>query len=138
MTAIKVPLFWNGVAPAKRPSGFDPNPSDPAYYWTQLDTQLRLIRSHGLEPIVYSPAPRRGRSARSTAPRGRSRRSTGFARQPSGATPDLPRPPARPFLAGVERAEQGREPLAKTGVEDWYRALVNGFASASTASPATR
>ena len=53
VTAIKVPLFWNEVAPSTA-RGIPPGrSSDPAYNWTQLDTQLRLIRAHGLEPIVY-------------------------------------------------------------------------------------
>ena len=42
-TAIKVPLFWDTVAPAARPSRFRPaQPGDPAYNWTQVDAQLRL------------------------------------------------------------------------------------------------
>src|SRR5215467_9912187 len=44
-SAIKVPLFWNGVAPATKPAGFRASdPSDPAYNWSQLDAQLARVR----------------------------------------------------------------------------------------------
>ena len=57
-TAIKVPLFWDTVAPAAKPRRFKPtDPSDPAYDWTGIDAQLRLVRAHGLEPIVYVSGP---------------------------------------------------------------------------------
>src|SRR5213595_2732558 len=57
-TAIKVPLFWNTIAPVTRPSHFRPaDPAEPAYNWKGLDSELRLIRSHGLEPIVYVAGP---------------------------------------------------------------------------------
>ena len=40
-SAIKVPLFWDTVVPASRPSGFKPaNPSDPAYRWAQVDARV--------------------------------------------------------------------------------------------------
>ena len=56
-TVIKVPLVWSLIAPTTRRAGFNPsNPSDPSYNWAQLDTQLRLIRRHGLEPVVYVAA----------------------------------------------------------------------------------
>src|SRR5437868_11402645 len=46
-SAIKVPLFWDTVVPASRPSGFQPaNPSDPAYNWAQVDAQPRLVPAH--------------------------------------------------------------------------------------------
>src|SRR5688572_1570450 len=51
-TTIKIPMFWDTIAPATRPSDFRAaDPSDPRYYWTQLDTQLRLVRAAGLEPL---------------------------------------------------------------------------------------
>ena len=58
-SVIKVPLFWDSVAPSTRPAGFTPaNPSDPAYDWSAMDIELRLVRSHGLTPLVYvSSAP---------------------------------------------------------------------------------
>src|SRR5215831_5734693 len=57
-TAIKIPVFWDTVAPATRPSRFRPaDPLEPAYKWQGLDSELRLVRSHGLEPIVYIAGP---------------------------------------------------------------------------------
>src|SRR3954452_18669292 len=57
-TAIKIPLFWDTVAPAKRPARFRPtDPLEPVYDWKGIDNELRLVRSHGLEPIVYVAGP---------------------------------------------------------------------------------
>src|ERR1700748_2455184 len=57
-SAIKVPLFWNSVAPTAKPAKFTPsNPNDPAYNWSGFDAQLKLISAHGLEPIVYVSGP---------------------------------------------------------------------------------
>ena len=138
VTAIKVPLFWNGVAPAKRPVGFEPsNPSDPAYYWTQLDAQLRLIRSHGLEPIVYiAGAPAWAIRPFHGTPRVDPDQYRAFTeaavRRYSGAFRGLPR--VRYWQAWNE-PNKVVSPSAKAGVEDWYRALVNGFASSAHRVP---
>ena len=116
-SAIKVPLFWDTVAPASRPSGFQPaDPADPAYNWAQLDAQLRLVRARHLEPIVYIAGP----------PRWAKRTSEGLARvdptqYAAFALAAVRRywgpggPAARSLLAGVERAEQGAEPDVQAG-----------------------
>jgi hypothetical protein len=136
-TAIKVPLFWDTVAPASPPPGFEPaNPSDPAYNWVQLDAQLRLVRAHNLEPIVYIAGP----------PSWAKRTNQGFAR------PDPAR--YRAFaLAAVRRysGQAGRprvrywqawnepnkvpNPAYKPGAAAWYRALVNAFAASVHSRP---
>jgi hypothetical protein len=132
VSVIKVPLFWNGVAPAKRPAGFQPaSPSDPSYYWTALDTQLRLIRSHGLEPLVYIA----GAPAWAIRPFHGTRRvdsaqyeafAQAAARRYSGTFHGLPR--VRYWQAWNE-PNKVVDPAAKVGVESWYRTLVNGFAT---------
>jgi hypothetical protein len=129
--AIKVPVFWDTIAPVKRPAGFKPSdPLDPAYYWKGLDTELRLIRSHGLEPSVYIAGP----------PDWAKRKLDGFqrvdpaqyrlfvlaaVRRYSGDTQGLPR--VRYWEAWNEPNKvPGRE--FKPGAADWYRELVNAFA----------
>jgi hypothetical protein len=130
-TAIKVPLFWNGVAPFRRPRGFEPaRPSDPAYNWAGLDAQLELIRSYGLEPIVYIAG----------APTWALRKIDGYARPDpaqfaafalaavrrySGRYHGLPR--VRYWQAWNEPNKVAK-PGQKAGAEAWYRTLVNGFA----------
>lgn len=131
-SAIKVPLFWSLIAPVTRPLGFKPaSPTDPAYNWVQLDAQLRLIRAHRLEPIVYIAA----------APTWAVRDVHGFSRPDpaeyrafalaavqrySGATRGLPR--VRYWQAWNEPnkvANRSFKPTAAT----WYRTLVNAFAA---------
>ena len=49
----KIVAWWREIAPITRPSGFDPkNPNDPAYRWTDLDTQIQLALANGLKPVV--------------------------------------------------------------------------------------
>lgn len=131
-SAIKVPLFWSLIAPATRPSDFKPaDPADPAYSWAQLDAQLRLIRAHGLEPIVYVAA----------APKWALRRIEGFARPDpaqyrafalaavrrySGATKGVPR--VRYWQVWNEPNKVANRSL-KPGAAIWYRTLVNAFAA---------
>jgi hypothetical protein len=133
-TAIKIPLFWDTVAPATRPSRFKPtDPLDPAYNWKGLDTELQLVRSQGLEPIVYVAGP----------PSWAKRRLDGFprvdpeqyrlfvlaaVRRYSGETQGLPR--VRYWEAWNEPNKvPGRE--FKPGAADWYREIVNAFAQSA-------
>ena len=52
-SVVRLILFWNEVAPERRPASFvATNPNDPAYNWASFDRQVELARSHGLEPIV--------------------------------------------------------------------------------------
>jgi hypothetical protein len=132
-TAIKVPLFWNGVAPARRPAGFRPsNPSDHSYYWAGLDTQLRLIAARGLEPIVYISGPpawamRKIDGALRVDPDQYRLFTLAAVKRYSGQTPGLPR--VKVWQAWNE-PNKVPSPAAKPGVESWYRGLVNEFASA--------
>jgi hypothetical protein len=137
-TAIKVPLFWNGVAPAKRPAGFQPsNPSDRSYYWAGLDAQLRLIAARGLEPIVYISGPpawamRKIDGALRVDPDQYRLFTLAAVKRYSGRTPGLPR--VRIWQAWNE-PNKVPSPAAKPGVESWYRQLVNEFASAAHSIP---
>jgi hypothetical protein len=137
-TAIKVPLFWNGVAPAQRPAGFQPaNPSDRSYYWAGLDAQLRLIAAHGLEPIVYISGPpvwamREIDGALRVDPEQYRLFTLAAVKRYSGRTPGLPR--VKVWQAWNE-PNKVPSPAAKAGAADWYRALVNEFASAAHTVP---
>jgi hypothetical protein len=137
-SAIKVPLFWNSVAPAKRPRGFRASdPTEPAYAWSGLDQQLRLIRARGLEPLVYIAATptwafRTIDGARRPDPAQYRAFALAAARRYSGTRPGLPR--VRYWQAWNE-PNKVTGPPAKAGVEAWYRTLVNGFAASVHSIP---
>ncbi len=136
-TAIKVPLFWDTVAPASPPASFEPaNPSDPAYNWVQLDAQLRLVRARNLEPIVYIAGP----------PSWAKRTSQGFARTDPARyraftlaavrrySGQAGRPQVRYWQAWNE-PNKVPNPAYKPGAAAWYRALVNAFAASVHSRP---
>jgi len=51
--AVRFYVDWSATAPTSRPDDFDPaDPSDPAYYWERLDTQVREATARGLSPIL--------------------------------------------------------------------------------------
>ena len=137
-SAIKIPLFWNAVVPAKHPRGFAAaNPASPVYDWSSLDAELRLVRSHGLEPIVYIAG----------AP------SWAFERIDGGVRPDPVE--YRAFALAAARRYSGHfeglprvrfwqawnEPnkvparADKPGTAAWYRTLVNDFAASVHSVP---
>jgi hypothetical protein len=138
--AVKIPLFWNEVAPLRRPVGFDAtDPRSPAYDWTSLDAQVRLARAHGLEPLIYiSSAP--SWAMRNTGgvvrpdPLAYSAFALAAVRRYSGAS-GLPR--VRYWQAWNEPNKvAGRE--QKPGTVSWYRALVNAFAAEVHTVPGNR
>jgi len=50
---VKLVFPWRRIAPANRPTDFDPaNPGDPRYDWSQYDEQIRLAVAQGLEPLI--------------------------------------------------------------------------------------
>jgi hypothetical protein len=60
---LKITLYWPRVAPAPdsatKPVFTETNPADPAYNWTDYDTQIRLAVANGLEVILgITNAPR--------------------------------------------------------------------------------
>jgi hypothetical protein len=133
-TAIKVPLFWNTIAPATRPPHFRPgDPAERAYTWQGLDTELRLIRSHGLEPIVYVAGPptwaiRKLDGFPRTDPEQYRMFALAAVRRYSGKTQGVPR--VRYWEAWNEPNKvPGRE--FKPGAADWYREMVNAFAASA-------
>jgi hypothetical protein len=138
ISVIKVPLFWNEVAPASRPGGFRPaNPGDPSYSWSGLDSELELIRAQGLEPLVYiAGAPKWAYRRIDGAERPDPAQVADFAlaavKRYSGTSPDLPR--VRLWQAWNE-PNKVPSPAAKPGAADWYRALVNRFAAAVHTRP---
>jgi hypothetical protein len=131
-TAIKVPMFWDTIAPAEKPSDFRAtDPSDPRYYWTQLDTQLRLIQARGLEPIVYIAArpawALRTIDGHLRPDPGHYRRfALAAVRRYSGNVRGVPR--VRYWQAWNEPNKVGKRDQ-KASAANWYRALVNAFAA---------
>lgn len=57
---IRVGIDWSQVAPAQRPTGFDPaNPASRGYRWGPADAVIRQISARGLRVLVQiSDAPR--------------------------------------------------------------------------------
>jgi hypothetical protein len=50
---IRVAIRWSDVAPATRPSGFDPsNPASPGYDWSLADAAVRSAAAHGLDVLM--------------------------------------------------------------------------------------
>jgi Cellulase (glycosyl hydrolase family 5) len=50
---VRVPVFWNAVAPATPPSGFDASdPTSPGYAWSGLDSTVEGAETAGLTPIL--------------------------------------------------------------------------------------
>jgi hypothetical protein len=136
-TAIKVPLFWNVVAPGKRPPARPAAPSDRAYDWSALDAQLRLIGADGLEPIVYISGPpdwamRTIHGSARPDPVAFGAFARAAARRYSGDESGLPR--VRYWQAWNE-PNKVVSPAAKVGAEAWYRELVNGFAASVHSVP---
>lgn len=138
VTAIKVPLFWSLIAPATRPSAFKAtDPSDPGYSWAGLDTQLRLIRAHRLEPIVYIAA----------APKWAVRTIGGFERPDPAEYRAFALAAVRRYsgdLAGLPRVRYWQawnepnkvaNPSYKPTAAIWYRQLVNAFAASVHTEP---
>jgi hypothetical protein len=137
-SVVKVPLFWDTVAPPTRPREFDPSdPSDPGYDWTALDTSLRMVRAHGLTPLVYvSSAPDWAKRNIGGTERADPKQFAAFTlaavRRYSGATPGLPR--VRLWMAWNEPNKvPGRE--YKQSSAPWYRTMVNAFATSVHTKP---
>jgi len=130
--AIKVPIFWNTVAPATRPSHFRPaDTADPAYDWKPLDAELRLVQSHGLQSIVYIAGPPSWALQKLDGfPRVDPAQYAAFAlaavRRYSGETAGLPH--IRYWQAWNE-PNKVPNPSYKPGAASWYRGLVNAFAA---------
>jgi hypothetical protein len=133
-SAIKVPLFWDTVAPATKPSRFTPaRPADPAYNWTQVDAQLRAVRAHELEPIVYIAGPpswaiRKLDGFPRTDPAQYAAFALAAVRRYSGETAGLPR--VRYWEAWNEPNKVPRRSF-KPGAASWYRQIVNGYAASA-------
>ena len=129
-TFARLSLDWRDVAPAQRPSGFDPtDPADPAYRWDAFDTEVKRAAAHDLEPIVdVTNAPVWGKRRDGLAnPVDFAEFAHAAATRYDGRFEDLPR--VRYWQAWNEPNHPGR-PALKTVVPAWYRSLVNDFAAA--------
>ena len=137
-SAIKIPLFWNSVAPLERPHSFDAaNPSSPAYNWSGLDAEVRLVRAHGLQPIVYiAGAPTWAFKRIDGGFRPDPAEYRAFARAAvqrySGHFQGLPR--VR-FWQAWNEPNKVPARADKPGTAAWYRTLVNAFAPAAHSVP---
>ena len=145
-TVIRLSLDWRSVAPATRPRRFDPtDPAEAAYTWEGIDRQVRLATGQELEPILSitnapnwarKPDPAAG-GLRRADPVEYGRFTLAAARRYGGSfrpeptasdeSPDrLPR--IRIFQAWNEPNHAGQARL-KAGAPDWYRELLNRFAT---------
>jgi hypothetical protein len=137
-TAIRVPLDWRGVAPARRPRGFDAaDPEDPAYTWTGIDEELRRLREHDLRPILdVAGAPawafRQFGAIERPDPAAYGRFVLAAVRRYDGSDPDLPR--VRQWQVGNE-PNKVPGPAAKRGAAAWYRGMVNSLAASVHTRP---
>jgi hypothetical protein len=138
-SVIKVPLFWDSVAPSTRPAGFAPrDPHDPAYDWSATDRELRLVRSHGLTPLVYVTSapgwaihPLKDGFARPD-PAQLGAFALAAVKRYSGASSGLPR--VRYWEAWNE-PNKIPGPAYKASAGSWYRAIVNAFARSVHSQP---
>jgi hypothetical protein len=56
--ALRVPVLWNVLAPAKRPAGFQAaSPSEDRYNWAPYDATLREAQKQGLEVLLMPTGP---------------------------------------------------------------------------------
>jgi hypothetical protein len=50
---VRIPFVWQQVAPKTRPTGFNPSdPASPGYNWSALDSAVKDITAHGLQPVL--------------------------------------------------------------------------------------
>lgn len=50
---VRIPFEWRRIAPASRPRGFRAsNPGSRGYQWSSLDSTVKAIASHGLQPVL--------------------------------------------------------------------------------------
>jgi hypothetical protein len=101
------------------------------YDWSGLDESLRLVRSHGLTPLVYvTAAPSWARRTIAGVERPDPVQFGAFAlaavRRYSGETRELPR--VRLWQAWNE-PNKIRGPEYTDGAASWYRKMVNAFAA---------
>ncbi len=136
--AIKIPLFWNEVAPLKRPSdSAAADPASRAYNWSSLDSELRAVRAHGLEPLVYiagAPTWAFERIDGAVRPDPADYRAFALAavRRYSGRFEGLPR--VR-FWQAWNEPNKVASRSDKPGTAAWYRTLVNAFAAEAHSVP---
>src|ERR671915_1299840 len=70
---VRIFALWSRIAPARRPTGFDPDdPNEPRYQWSFLDNAVDRVRAAGMNatltitgpgPLWSSSAPRRRKPA---------------------------------------------------------------------------
>ena len=52
-TYVRIGVWWRGIAPSSRPTGFDPrDPTSPGYAWTGLDVTLEAAAAAHVTPIL--------------------------------------------------------------------------------------
>ena len=157
-SSVRIYVTWFAIAPdadsEQKPEGFDAgDPADPGYDWSGIDSQVRAIVAHGLEPIlllanapVWAEGPGEKpqgvnvRGTRSPDPEEYALFARAAARRYSGDFEDLPR--VRLWQAWNEpnvwanlTPQYEGQPLTETADPDSrpaspeiYRRLLNGFA----------
>jgi hypothetical protein len=134
-SVIRIPISWAGVAPS-RPA--DPtNPADPAYSWTQLDSDVELATAAGLRPILSvnaAPMWAEGPGMPASATPGSWEPSasafgafaTALARRYSGTYPDRQNPGST--LPAVEDYQAWNEPNLSLYLAPQWRKTASGYA----------
>jgi hypothetical protein len=140
-TWVRIPVVWNGIAPASRPAGFNAtNPGDPNYHWFILDRAVRAAaasRQRVLLTIVGPPRWALGSGAPRTAWPGTWRPNAAaygafahaVAARYSGHFSDPSRPGAA--LPRVTAFQPWNEPNLPTTLEPQWTRTRHGFIATS-------
>jgi hypothetical protein len=139
-SVIRIPVSWLGVAPTRPADASDP--SDPAYNWSALDSDVELVTAAGLSPILSvnaAPAWAEGPGMPKNATPGSWRPSasafgafaTALSRRYSGRYPD-------PLHAGstlplVRDYEAWNEPNLSVFLAPQWQRTATGYQPASPA-----
>jgi hypothetical protein len=135
---VRVNVNWYGVAPAKRPKGFDPaKPTSPGYDWTAVDREIRAMHAHGLTVLLniwgaptWAEGPHKPRSARPGTWQPNSAALASFARAAalrySGHFPDPLNPGAS--LPRVRDWQAWNEPNLNFYLAPQWKRVHGGYA----------
>lgn len=134
----RVTINWNQVAPAEKPTSWDPvDPGDPHYHWEHYDGQIGNAVRAGLKPMVQIfAAPRWAERCRGASqpgicnpdPVALARFAKAAARRYNGGTPG--RPAIRYWQPWNEPNLVSNFEVKRANAPDLYRAMVNRFAAA--------
>lgn len=135
-SAVRLTISWRDIAPAQRPSEFQPkNPADTGYDWTSTDREISLAIANGLTPLVdvlTAPSWAGGKTVNASA---LGDFATAITTRYSGSFEGLPRVRYwmvwnEPNLSLYLKPQVSGKKLVGAAR---YRSLVNSFASSAHA-----